>query len=569
MKKFLVLLLMPFAMAQAQYPIYTFYPQVITQNIHGGAIQKNDTIAVTIKVNANGSTVRSTYFDFQHQFTAISLIDVTMATAGAQGSSLPAGTTTSVQNYFYPNCRLNRTSQNTTTSSWTNYSYANYTCNASTVPNDAINRIMANVSSTSNLGNGDYMYLRFKITNTTAGFPYDSIRMNFAAGYQSNGNQQTSTLGEPHASWVQLATGANNLVTGNIVLPSNLTIFPNVVILDSLTNALVTSTQLTSDGNFSFSTELQPRTSYKLYVVWNADSLAKLSTQATTVSDYTTAFQEFLSQNLDGTYKNNNLTRGVRFKAADVSKNGIFDGGDVQLLFNAISGIDTVLKKPSGASASWDYESVYLMQSAIYDTISAAKWNNTTTSWPNHYGFTTTNVNQTINLKYLLLGDPNLSMSSPLSNGYNLRMSNLNAIMPNIDVNLTNAVVTTNTVTVPFEIDTRGVLLDAVQFQIEYDTTKVKFDKLMVDTPNWISFITPTNGILRFGAIDKDMKSPITGKLIPFKLQFVTLQAGIDINSSVTISPIYDAADSKGNQVAINLNTNVVKLIGANNFRLP
>jgi hypothetical protein len=209
------------------------------------------------------------------------------------------------------------------------------------------------------------------------------------------------------------------------------------------------------------------------------------------------------------------------------------------------------------------------MQSAIYDTISAAKWNNTTTSWPNHYGFTTTNANQTINLKYLLLGDPNLSMSSPLSNGYNLRMSNLNAIMPNIDVNLTNAVVTTNTVTVPFEIDTRGVLLDAVQFQIEYDTTKVKFDKLMVDTPNWISFITPTNGILRFGAIDKDMKSPITGKLIPFKLQFVTLQAGIDINSSVTISPIYDAADSKGNQVAINLNTNVVKLIGANNFRLP
>jgi hypothetical protein len=569
MKKFLVLLLMPFAMARAQYPIYTFYPQVITQNIHGGTIQKNDTIAVTIKLNGNGSTVRSTYFDFQHQFTAISLIDVTMATAGAQGSALPAGTSTSVQNYFYPNCKLNRSSQNTTTSSWTNYQYANYTCNSNTVPNDAINRIMANVSGNTNLGNGDYMYLRFKITNITAGFPYDSIRMNFAAGYQSNGNQQTSTLGEPHASWVQLATGANNLVTGNIALPANLTVMPMVAILDSITNGLVTTKQLTTNGNFGFSTELQPNTAYKLYVLWDADSLAKLSTQATTVSDYTTAFQEFLSQNLDGTYKNNNLTRGVRFKAADVSKNGIFDGGDVQLLFNAISGIDTVLKKPSGAYASWDYESVYVMPVAIYDTISAVKWNNTTTNWPNHYGFTTTNSNQTINLKYLLLGDPNLSMSSPLSAGYNLRMSNVNGMIPSIDVNLNNTIVTTNTITIPFEIDTKSVSVSALQFQVEYDTTKVKFDKLIVDTPSWISFATPSSGTLRFGAIDKDMKTPITGKLTPFKLQFISLQGGIDINSYVTISPIYDGADSKGNQVIINLNTTVVKLIGANNFKTP
>ena len=64
MKKFLVLLLMPFAMAQAQYPIYTFYPQVITQNIHGGAIQKNDTIAVTIKVNAKNKTNFSIFITF-------------------------------------------------------------------------------------------------------------------------------------------------------------------------------------------------------------------------------------------------------------------------------------------------------------------------------------------------------------------------------------------------------------------------------------------------------------------------------------------------------------------------
>jgi hypothetical protein len=413
------------------------------------------------------------------------------------------------------------------------------------------------------------MYLRFKITNTTAGFPYDSIRMNFAAGYQSTGNQQTSTLGSPHASWVQLVAGANNLVTGNIIFSNTIpsTLLPQVVILDSITNALIVSRQLSSDGNFSFSTELQPNTKYKLYVVWKADSLAKLSAQATTVSDYTAAYQEFLTQNLDGTYKNNNLTRAVRYKAADVSKNNVFDGGDVQLLFNAVVGLDTILKKPAGATNSWDYESVYIFPVSVYDTLSAGKWNSTV--FPNHYGFSTTNANQQISLKYLLLGDPNLSMSSPLTSGYNLRMSSLAAPMSSIDVNLTNTIVTTNTITIPFDVDTKGTELSALQFQVEYDTTKVKFDKLLINTPSWISFATPSSGVLRFGAIDRDMKNPISGKVTPFKIQFISLENGADINSSVTISPIYDGADSKGNQVAINLNTTVVKLIGANNFKTP
>ena len=569
MKKLFALLCVPFMVARAQYPTYTFYPQTITQNIRGGAIQKNDTVQVTIKVNANGSTLRSTYFDFQHQYTAISLIDVTMATAGAQGSALPAGTSTSVQNYFYQNCKLNRSTQNTTTSSWTKYQYANYTCNANTAPNDAINRIMATVSGNSNLGNGDYMYLRFRITNITAGFPYDSIRMNFAAGYQSNGNQQTSTLGEPHASWVQLATGANNLVTGNIALPANLTVLPKVMILDSLTNAFVTSIGLTREGNFGFSTELQPNTGYKMYLVWTADSLTKLSTQATTLSDYTMAFQEFLSQNLDKTYKNGNLTRGVRYKAADVNFDGVFDGSDVQLLFNAVTGLDTVLTPPSGANASWDYPSVYLLPVAMFDSLSADKWNNTVTSWPNHYGFATTNSTQTINLKYLLVGDPNLSMSSPLSAGYNLRMSNLSTVAPSIDVNLANTIVTNNQITIPFAVDTKGVSVTGLQFEITYDATKVKFERLDMNTPSWVSFVNNGVGHIKFGAFDKDLKVAITGKVTPFNMVFSAIGSGIDMNSQVSISPIMDASDAKGNPVSINLNTPIIKLIGANNFRKP
>jgi len=65
------------------------------------------------------------------------------------------------------------------------------------------------------------------------------------------------------------------------------------------------------------------------------------------------------------------------------------------------------------------------------------------------------------------------------------------------------------------------------------------------------------------------VKNTITGKTTPFKLQFTSLQAGIDINSAVTITPVMDATDDKGRAVDITLNTTLIKLIGANNFLKP
>jgi len=90
-----------------------------------------------------------------------------------------------------------------------------------------------------------------------------------------------------------------------------------------------------------------------------------------------------------------------------------------------------------------------------------------------------------------------------------------------------------------------------------------------VNTPSWVTFVNPTTATIRFGAIDKNLKNPITGKLTPFKLQFSALQSGLDLNTAVKLSSVYDAADSKGQSVNINLNTTVIKLIGANNFLRP
>ncbi len=53
------------------------------------------------------------------------------------------------------------------------------------------------------------------------------------------------------------------------------------------------------------------------------------------------------------------------------------------------------------------------------------------------------------------------------------------------------------------------------------------------------------------------------------KLEFSSVQAGVNLNSTVQIYPTMDAADDKGKQVGINFNTTTIKLIGANFFKQP
>ena len=138
--------------------------------------------------------------------------------------------------------------------------------------------------------------------------------------------------------------------------------------------------------------------------------------------------------------------------------------------------------------------------------------------------------------------------------------------VPQIDVSLNNVVVTGDMFTIPFDVDTKGNKMDAIQFEVIYDQSKIQFTNLDANMGEWLNFANVADGKLRFGGIDKTLKYPLLGKITPFKLNFKTLQPGIDINSVIRISPVMDAADNTGNQLGINLNTNILKIIGSNNF---
>jgi hypothetical protein len=200
-------------------------------------------------------------------------------------------------------------------------------------------------------------------------------------------------------------------------------------------------------------------------------------------------------------------------------------------------------------------------------------------------------TNTTLDLKYLLWGDVNRSHSSQVvvsnngvasvvtrasnslkSNTAFRTMSTESFIntpntVPSIDVNLSNVTVTSNNIEIPVNVTTNGNFVTGLQFQFDYDPTKIKFEELSPNIPNtWYLFVNSIDGKIKFGAIDQGEKTPINGNLIPFKLKFSTIGNGVDILTSVKVSPTMDASAVKGNQLGINLNTTQIKLTGYNNF---
>jgi len=223
----------------------------------------------------------------------------------------------------------------------------------------------------------------------------------------------------------------------------------------------------------------------------------------------------------------------------------------------------------------------------------------TTTNWkdityPKTYVKTgVIGTNEIVDLKYLLWGDVNRSHSSQVvtsSNGTSTVQTNAaNSLITNmafktlstqstsfintpndvssIDVNLSNLTVTSNNIEIPITIATNGNSVGGLQFEFNYDNSKIKFEELASNVPNtWYIFANSVNGKVKFGALDQNAKSPINGTSIPFKLKFSTIGNGVDILTSIKVSPIMDASSTNGTQLGINLNTTQIKLTGYRNF---
>lgn len=527
----------------AQTPTIYLEKSNITQNINGNPVFKGDTVDMVVMYKEGMSYTRTLYFDFQYNYKTFTILNISSFTGDS--SAVPQGAVMNIQNNFHPGYTYARTAQNTTTNGTQNYYNANY--NYSQSSSNAIQRIYTTVTSNDNLRDGKYLKIRLKVNNVVAGTTYDSLYMNFVSGWRSDGAEIQTYMPLPKSTFITLDANANTLLTGNIYKSPSVQTY--IKFTDSASGV---STLLYPDvnGTFKASTELASNRTYKVSV--GIDSIANVAKNAITVSDATAALNEFGSVNLDGTFNKTNLKTGAAWLAADANYNGSFDAADPYLILAHVA--NTLPMIPD-----------------VY-TYKRDDFNKDTLAAQDFVYFRTTASNQTLELNYLIAGDINRSHSSQvvLPDGTIKSFSLVNTPIAKkaISVSLSNAVIESDNISIPLSVSTDGLAICGLQFEFTYDATKLQLQEIKANTnASWLNFFTNGDGYVKFGGIDKTLREPITGAVVPFTIKFKAITAGTDINTYVGVTDNMDASDNKGNQVGINLNTALIRLIGINNFK--
>jgi len=600
MKKLLFLLLSLVSLtAFAQEPRVRLSDDSTKVDVNGGVIDKGDEFIVNVQLNGNGNTTaRSLYFDFEFNNAAFDFINVNHTGTGGNGGVLPAGSSITISNYTYPGYSYAGAANNTTANGNTNYNNANY--NYTQGGPKTIIRVYLNWATNSPLpynAYSDLLKLRFRLKTTAVGDAWDPIKMNFAASFNQNGSSGACLNEIPLTTVITQNPDAKKFVKA--VLDLNGNINPAYVKVGFLkadnTGPLF---NVTANGTVNIiDSLLTGNTQYKIMTFINMDQLPGIMNAAVSVSDYTTAEAEFISQNLDRTYKNISILTGMGYWAADVNRSNVFDGGDLTQLYAQAVGVNQLLVLPANyVQGSGGHMSVPTFKAAHFDALTPSNWGTdaakTSQAVFEYTTVPTPGTPPTINIKYVLPGDVNRSHSSQVVVNGAVRTNaipSLNKSIANklyaagpsmnrtevfintpqnvasIDVNLKNATVTSNTIEIPVSVT--GNDIAALQFEFKYDASKLKFESMKSEIPaDWYVFANSIEGQVKFGAIDQKLKTPISGTTIPFKLKFTALQNGLDINTLIKVTPAIDAANSKGAQLGINLNTDKIKLTGYNNF---
>jgi hypothetical protein len=549
-------------------------------NTRGNVINKGDTLNVEVHADGNSNlTTRALYFDFEYPNNALQLINVT-----SSNTILPANSQATMSYYTYPGYSWQSTSANNVADGNIRYYNSSYTYTQGGTK--TILRVYLNWSvNQGGLGVGKLLNLKYKLKTDAPGYAWDPIKMNFAAAYNQNGTDGSTIMTTPLTSVIMLDPTASKYVTASIDANANVDIFSlhRVAFTDSVTNQTYLVDAL-SDGSIPVDqTRFAPNTVYHVRVMFNMDTVKDLSAAAVTVSDYTTAQAEFVTQNLDGTFKNQSIITGMGYYAADVNYNKLFDGGDLVRLFSHVSGVDNLITLPTNYSAGTDmYMSAPTFTVDEFNAASASSWKNFT---KNYVRFKTGTIGQNLPLKlrFVIPGDINRSHSSQVVINNAIATNAIPSLKKNfdasqtarlliktpdgIDVSLKNVTITSNTIDIPVKINTNTKQVSALQFEFTYDPTKVKFEQLINEVPNtWYTFVDNKEGKVRFGSLDKELKTPISGESTPFKLRFSSIGNPLDINTYIKVTPNMDASSKTGYQLGINLSTDSIKLTGYNNF---
>lgn len=327
--------------------------------VGGASLDRGTTFDYIIYANGNSnSTTRQLLFDVQYDRDNFELVSVAHTGTGGNGGILPQNSTINLSYYDYPGYNFipatSGSNNNTTTNGTTNYQYANY--NYSTTNPYAILRTTLTWSTTAAMpynSYSDFIKIKFRLKAASTAYTFNPIKLNFVAGWNAVGSWDNTLMETPLSTNVIMNQNFGKYVTANVDLNSNLYNLSSlkVVFYDTLAKTgqmfNVTSTGAVDINQSS----LAANKVYDVTLMHDMDKLYNIYNSAITISDFTTAQNEFTSMGLDGS-NGQNLKTGQSLLAADINDNNKIDGGDLPRLLAQVAGIDTLLKLPTTYTSS-------------------------------------------------------------------------------------------------------------------------------------------------------------------------------------------------------------------------
>jgi hypothetical protein len=516
------------------------YSQTIGHFQQLASVKRGDTLDVAWYYQPSGSVdVRTFQVDFQfkkHLFTHISTtIDTPYVTVGRQ----PQLGYNQFNNFKYDN-----------------YVNGNYTYGADT--NWAVGRNYLTLPAGSGFGtgNGYIIHNKFKINEVQSNFVSDTITVNWARLFKVDG----TTIGDNVATLTNkklaIFLQGNLTISGKIWMGSN-TGLPTIIAYADNTGIEVSRTVPAANGTYTL-TNIEQNTKYKIKVVFSRDSLITMRDRAVTIADAVKTYNEFTGANVSQTFPRTFLTNGLAYLIADVSRNGVLDGGDPYGIYASVSGL-----KPIDTAR---LVNVFLKNEFDSLAIAANQW----TSWASNvdkglfvFDSVGTVNNTNVDIKYFLLGDVDRSHSSPVFNAQGQQVArtiykgNINVRIPDTYTNSSDPLY------VPFNVSYASYKNTGLQFEMKYDPAVVRFDQIQsnIDGP-WLQYVTNDSiaGIIRFGGMNNQTTGYLSGDFTPYKLKFSPKNLGTNITSYVYVRRLMDASDENGDHYNIVLQSDRIVL---------
>ena len=536
MKKLLTLLAVLISyVTYAQQPSIGHFQQLAT-------VKRGDTLDVAWYYQPIASKdVRTFQVDFQYKKRLLTHIETTVDVAFA--TQTPYIDYKQFDNFKY-----------------SGYSTGNYTYASDTAWTTARNYLI--LASGNQLASPAYViHNRYKINSVEANFASDSITINWARLFTQDG----LTIGDNVANLTNknlaIFLKGNLTISGKVWLSANMTSKPTVLAIDPTTGIVASSIVVANDGTYTLD-NIEQNTKYKIQLLFPANELLTIRDNAVTISDGAKVYDEFVNTDVNQTFTRQYLKSGLSYLQADINKSAALDGGDAYGIYASVAGL-----KPIDTAGL-----IKVFSAAEYDNLVTGQ--NQWTSWPAFldrldYIFDSIGTsNLTVNIKYAIVGDVNRSHSSPVFDANNQEIVAFNTI-GNLNVNVSNTFANVGEpLYVPMNVNTNGLQNAALQFEMQYDRTKVKFEEIVSNIQGpWLQYVNhdPQTGVIRFGGMNNQTTGYISGNYMPFKLKFSPI-GNTDVTSYIKIRKLMDAADQNGDRFNVVLQSDIVTL---SNRRIP